>query len=189
MKDYEIIEGKIKYLFSAPHPHLHRRPSLAKIYKEHERYTDDIVRALCKETGCFGIYIKDQVDYDPNFNRRDNPYKKEIERLITENKIEKFVDIHGLSEERLVDVVIFYKTRFSNSIKLAGEISEKLNRGGLRGLNIQILRLPEDGRETLTEFVVSNLRIPSVQVEIAKYLRDDKELRKEIVRNLTDIVS
>ena len=188
MQNYEVIEGKLKYLFSAPHPHLHKRPSLTRKYKEHEKYTDDIVKAICRDTKCFGIYIKDQVEYDPNYNKTDNPYKKEIEKIITKNSIEAFIDIHGLSEEHLVDVVIYYKTRFTNSIKLAYEISEKLNKGKLRGLNIQILRLPEDGRETLTEFVASKLRVPAVQIEIAKYLRDSKELRSEIVKNFADIV-
>ena len=189
MQDYKVIEGKLKHLFSAPHPHPHRRPSLTKSYKEHERYTDDIVRDLCEKTGCFGIYIKDQVDYDPNFHTNDNPYKEEIEDIIKENQIKAFIDIHGLCDEHMIDIAIYYKTRFSNSIKLARDIEKVLNKGKLKGLNIQILRLPEENRETLTEFVASKLRVPAVQIEIAKYLRNDKELREEIVKNFADIVN
>jgi hypothetical protein len=192
MKKYDVIEGKNKYIFSAPHPHPHRRPSLTKKYKEYERYTDDIVKEVCKKTGAWGIYIKDQVDYDPNFHdKKDNPYKSEIKRIVkkTEDDVEGFIDVHGLSDEHMIDIAIYYKTRFINSIRLAEKIADGLNRGKLRGLNIQILRLPEENRETLTEHVASELRVPAVQIEIARYLRDDKELREEIVKNLADIVS
>lgn len=189
MQNHEVIEGKLKYLFSAPHPHPHRRPSLTRKYKEHEEYTDDIVKEICKKTGAWGIYIKDQVEYDPNFHRKNNPYKKDIEKIVKKNDIEAFVDIHGLCDEHMIDVAIYYKTRFLNSIRLAERISDVLDKGELKGLNTQILRLPEEKRETLTEFVASKLRIPAVQIEIAKYLRHDKELREEIVKNLSEIVS
>lgn len=188
MKKYEIIEGKSKFLFSAPHPHPHRRPSLVKKYKGHEKYTDDIVREICRSTHSFGIYTKDEVDYDPNYHKKNNPYKREVERIVKENKIKAFVDIHGLSDEHLIDIAIYYKTRFRKSVKLAGDIVKKLNRGKLRGLNIQILRLPENAQETLTELVASDLRVPAVQIEIARYIRKDKELRKIFVENLSEIV-
>jgi len=189
MKAYEVIEGKRRCLFSAPHAYSHRRPSLARRYKEHEEYTDDIVKDVCKKTGSWGIYVKDQIDYDPNYHKEDNQYKEEIKKIVKGNKIATFIDIHGLSAEHMIDIAIYYKTRFLNSIRLAYRLSKALNKGRLKGLNIQILRLPDENRETLTEFTASKLRIPSVQIEIARYLRDDKELRNEIVNNLADGIS
>jgi DNA primase large subunit len=190
MKDYEVIKGKTDYLFSAPHAHPHRRPSLARKFKEYEEYTDDLVKEICQETNSWGIYVKSQLDYDPNFHKAsDNPYKKEIKRIIEGNNIKYFMDIHGLSDEHMIDVAIYYKTRFFNSIRLAKKVYEELNKGKLEGLNIQIFRLPEDKRESLTEFSANKLRIPSVQIEIAKYLRKEKDLRSELVKNFVDIVS
>lgn len=188
MKKYEIIEGKKKFLFSAPHPHPHRRPSLVKKYKTHERYTDDIVRALCRATKSFGIYIKDQVEYDPNYHKKNNPYKRDIEKIVKDNKIKAFIDIHGLSDEHMIDIAIYYKTRYRNSVDLAEEIAENLNRKKLKGLNIQILRLPDNTQETLTEVVASKLKVPAVQIEVARYIRKDKELREAFVENLAEIV-
>lgn len=188
MKDYEILEGKIKLLFSAPHPHPHRRPSLVKKYKVHERYTDDIVKDICRKTHAHGIYIKDQVDYDPNYHKKNNPYKREVEKIVKDNNIKTFVDIHGLSDEHMIDIAIYYKTRYWKSTKLAEEIAQKLNTGKLKGLNIQILRLPENTQETLTEVVASNLRVPAVQIEIARYIRKDKDLREAFVQNLSELV-
>lgn len=189
METFNTIDGKIKYLFSAPHPYPHRRPSLARKYKEKEEYTDDIVKAVCKKTKAFGIYTKDQVDYDPNYHRKNNPYKEEVEKIVNENKIEQFIDIHGLCDEHMIDIAIYYKSRFSNSIKLAKKVMKSLNQGQLRGLNIQIFRLPENRQESLTEFSASTLRVPAVQIEIARYIRKDKELREEFVKNLADIIS
>jgi hypothetical protein len=189
MKKYETIKGKTKFLFSAPHPYPHRRPSLVKKYKGHERYTDDIVRDLCRKTHAYGIYIKDQVDYDPNYHKENNPYKREVERIINDNQIKAFVDIHGLNDDHMIDIAIYYKTRFRKSVELAEEISEKLNRGKLKGLNIQILRLPHNLQETLTELVATDLRVPAVQLEIARYIRKDKELREEFVKNLSEVIS
>jgi hypothetical protein len=189
METFNTIDGKTKYLFSAPHPYPHRRPSLARKYKEREEYTDDIVKAICKKTKAFGIYTKDQVDYDPNYHRKNNPYKKEVEKIVNENKIEQFVDIHGLSDEHMIDIAIYYKSRFSNSIKLAKKVMKSLNQGQLKGLNIQIFRLPENRQESLTEFSASTLRVPAVQIEIARYIRKDQELREEFVKNLADIIS
>lgn len=189
MKEFEVIEGKIKCLMSAPHAKNHRRPSLLKRYKIHERYTDDIVRDICSKEKCFGIYIKDSVDYDPSYHRQRNPYKEEVKTIVKENDIERFIDIHGLSEDHMIDIAIYYKTRFRKSIDLANEIAEALNKGKLKGLNMQILRLNENNQESLTEFVVSKLRVPSVQIEIARYIRGDKKLRKEFVNNLASVIS
>ncbi len=189
MQTFNTIDGKIKYLFSAPHPYPHRRPSFARKYKEREEYTDDIVQAVCKKSKGFGIYTKDKVEYDPNYHKSGNPYKKEVKKIVNENNIEQFIDIHGLSDEHMIDIAIYYKSRFSNSIKLAKKTIEALDQGKLRGLNIQIFRLPENRQESLTEFSASKLRVPAVQIEIARYIRKDKELREELIKNLVDIVS
>ena len=188
MKDFTVIEGQLKILFSAPHVYPHRRPSLVNKYKGYEKYTDDVVKDLCKKTKSFGIYLTNQVDYDPNYHKNENPYKKEVQRIVESNKIKQFIDIHGLNDDHMVDIAIYYKTRFTRSIRLAEEISKALNKGKLKGLNIQIFRLPENDRETLTEFCASQLRIPSVQIEIARYIREDSRLRGAFVENLSVII-
>jgi hypothetical protein len=188
MKNFQTVPGKYTTLFSAPHAFAHKRPSLVGKYKEYEEYTDRIVKEICKESKSYGIYLTGEVDYDPNYHRNKNPYKKEVEKIVNDNKIKQFIDIHGLNDEHLVDVAIYYKTRFHKSIRLAEEVAKLLNDGKLKGLNVQIFRLPDNGRETLTEFCASQLRIPSVQIEIAQYIRKDKELRNAFIKNLSKIV-
>ena len=188
MKDFETVQGKYPILFSAPHAFPHKRPSLVNKYKGEEEYTDIIVKDVCKKSKGFGIYLIDQVQYDPNYHRNENIYKREVKKIVEENKIKTFIDIHGLNEDYMIDVAIYYKTRFHKSIRLAIEISRILNKGKLRGLNTQIFRLPENGGESLTEYCASTLRIPSVQIEIAKYIREDTDLRNEFVNNLSEII-
>ena len=188
MNNFETVQGKHPTLFSAPHAFAHKRPNLVGKYKEYEEYTDGIVKDLCKESNGYGIYLTGEVDYDPNYHKNENEYKRDVEKIVNENKIKQFIDIHGLNDEHLVDVAIYYKTRFHKSIRLAEDLSKLLNNGKLKGLNVQIFRLPENGRETLTEFCASKLRIPSVQIEIARYIRADKELRKVFVNNISKIV-
>jgi uncharacterized protein YggU (UPF0235/DUF167 family) len=103
------------------------------------------------------------------------------------NGILRFIDIHGLRDCNY-DFELYYPTRFGNSLKFAYEIEEGLNTKELAGLNVAISRFPENGQESLGEFVASKLRIPSVQIEIARYIRKDENLRKYVIQNLDKIV-
>lgn len=190
MKDFKIVEGENKVLISAPHADLHRRPNLLKKYEVGEKYTQDIVQELCNLTQSNGIMLVQKVEYDPNYHKLiDNPYKKEVERIVKEKKIKRFIDIHGLRNIYDIDIAIYYKTRFSKSFRMAQELEKYIDNGQLSGINIQILRLLDNDQETLTEYVADKLRLPAIQVEIAKYLREDIELRKSLLANISDFIN
>lgn len=107
VKDIKVIKGSIPILLSAPHTHEHRRPSITLSYKVGEPYTDDIVREICMNTGAWGVILEDGVEYDPNYHKvEENPYKKLIADIITNEKIEKVLDFHGLSDEHEYDLSI-----------------------------------------------------------------------------------
>lgn len=183
----KIIKGKIPVLVSAPHAHSHRRPSLTLSHKIGEGYTDKMVTNICEGTGAWGMYIVGETDYDPNYHKlEDNPYKDEVTRLIKENDIKKFIDLHGLSSEYDYDLGIYYPSKFSNSIKLAKEIVDCVDKKKMRGINHCVLRFEDLDRETLGEYVASQLRVPSVQLEIARYIREKDELRNSLIENLSE---
>lgn len=186
---FKIIKGTNPILLSAPHVFSHKRPSLTFSYKLGEPWTDDLVYEICSNTGAWGIVLTQETDIDPNyFNLESNPYKQEIANLVNENKITRFLDFHGLSDESEIDLGIYYPTRFSNSILLAESVSKALGKGKLRGMNTCIFRFEDNGQETLGEFVASKLRVPSIQLEIARYIREDKVLRNSFIENLSDIL-
>ena len=186
-KPFKIIEGTNSILLSAPHVFSHRRPSLTLSYKVGEPWTDEIVRDLCANTGCWGIVLTEESDFDANYHLlEDNPYKQEVESIVKDNKITKFIDIHGLSNEHEYDIGIFYPSRFRRSMKLSDEICSSINRGHLRGINMCTLRFSDNNRETLGEFVAAKLRVPSVQIEIARYIREQNKLRNSFIENLSN---
>jgi len=185
----KVIEGNIPVCLSAPHGYPHRRPSLTMSYKWGEEYTGRIVEEITVRTGAWGVIQNEETSYDPNWHKiKDNPYKAKVSEIIQKEKIKKFIDIHGLHDEHKYDVGIYYPTKFFNSIVLANDISNALDKGKLKGLSICIFRCPDDLQETLGEYVADKLRVPSVQLEIARYIREDDKLRSEFVRNISSFL-
>ena len=188
---FEIIEGTKPVLLSAPHAYIHKRPRLSMGYRQGEELTDRIVREICEKTGAWGIYLKQEVDYDPNFHKlSSNPYKKAVAKIAKEQKIEQFIDVHGLaSENDMYDFGIYYATRFQKSKNFADEVREDIAKNELYGVNIAIFRFVEDYQETLSEYLVKQYRVPSIQIEIAKYIREEKSLGDSFVQSFSDIIN
>lgn len=187
--EYEIIKGKEPILLSAPHVFAHRRPSLSGLYKQGEPFTDEIVKNICEKTNAHGIYVTQEMSYDPNYYEvKKNKYKKKVRDLIKEEKIKYFFDIHGLSDEYAYDFGIFYLNRYTKSKKLAYALAEALNKEELRNCLPQILNLNEGKAESLTEFTTSELRMPSLQIEVSRYIREDEILRESFVKNFSDFL-
>jgi hypothetical protein len=186
---FKTISGSTPILLSAPHVYPHKRPKLSRAYKIGEAHTDTIVEQVCKNIGSFGIVLTDESDYDYNYHKEENnPYKQEIRKIVEGNDIEYFIDLHGLKEHKQYDIEIYYPTKFSKSIRLARTIKEGINRFALKGANILILRFPETPQEELGEFVASRLRVPSVQIEIARYIREREDLRTALIGNLSKVL-
>ena len=188
--EYQIINGTAPFLISAPHSYGHKRPRLNCTYKLAEPFTDVICQQICKETQSTGIYLSKDCEYDPNFfNLENNQYKKEVRDICKKEKKKIFLDFHGLNEKHEYDIGIYYLSRFSKSNRIAKEIRDILDNGELKGLNIQILRFPENDQETLSEFVASKLKIPALQIEIARYIREDEELRETLVKSISNYLN
>ena len=186
---FKTIIGSKPILLSAPHVYAHKRPKLSMAYKTGEPLTDIIVEEVCEEIKSFGIVLTDESDFDFNYHKeKRNPYKQEIKKIVDKNEIKYFIDVHGLKEGNHYDVAIYYPTKFSNSIKLARLIKEGLDKSILRGINIIILRFPNSSQETLGDYVASELRVPSVQIEVARYIREKKKLRDAFIKNLNGVL-
>ena len=184
---FKTIEGKKEVLLSAPHVYAHRRPRLCMSYKTGEPLTDTIVEDICKRSNTYGIVLVNESDFDANYHKeRSNPYKQEVRNIVKKEKIKYFLDIHGLKDGYMYDVAIYYPTQFRKSINLAKIVKESLDRGKLKGMNIAVLRFPFKFGKTLGELVASELRVPSVQIEIARYIRESTELRNSLVENLSN---
>lgn len=187
---FETIEGKFPVLLSAPHVYPHRRPNLGQSYKSGEPITDEIVKEICAKNSTYGIFLNDESDFDPNYHlEKSNPYKRKVREVVSDDKIGHFFDIHGLKDGQMYDIGIYYPSGFSRSIKLAREIKEALDQRELRGCSVAIFRFPKNFQKPLGNFVASKLRVPSVQIEIGRYVREDEQLKKSFIENISDVVA
>lgn len=189
--EYEVIKGNSPFVISAPHVHTHKRPTLTGVFKLGEPYTDTICQSIGKETDSTRIFLVKSIEYDPNyFNVKKNPYKCEIVKIFKEGKRKKlFLDLHGLSDEYCYDIGIYYLSHFGKSKKIARELRNALDKGELKGMNIHIFRFLDDDQETLCEFVASKLKVPALQLEIARYIREDDILRNELINNISSFLN
>jgi hypothetical protein len=188
-KNFKIITGSKPILLSAPHVYAHRRPRLSMAYKIGEPLTDTIVEEVCKKSNCFGIVLTDESDIDYNYHKeKNNLYKKEIRKIVDKENIKYFIDIHGLKDGNNYDVAIYYPSKFLKSIQLSEQVREGLRKFAIKGCNVVIFRLPQDYQESLTYFTASQLRVPSIQIEIARYIREKEELRDAFISNLSEVL-
>jgi len=187
---FEIIEGKKPVLLSAPHAFLHKRPKLSGAYRQGERFTDDIVKEICSVTGAWGIVLSANIDYDPNYHQMErNEYKKAVQKLCKKNNINQFIDIHGMADGSDFDLGIFYPIRFTKSKSFADIVREEIGKRELYGVSSTLFEFRDDNEETLGEFVAGKMKIPAIQIEISRYIREDERLRKSFVKNLSDIIN
>ena len=186
---FTIRKGTLPILISAPHAYAHKRPNLSGSYKIGELWTDYLCEQICLSTNAWGICTNDLIDYDPNYHPFErNPYKQAIQDIMSKNKIAYFLDLHGLSDKHDYDLGYYYAPRYSKSRKLAEDIACDLDKDSLKGLNIKFLNFLDNEQETLGEFVISNYKIPSVQMEIAKYIRINSGLRDAFVNNIQKVL-
>ncbi|MBD3329855.1 hypothetical protein GF357_05170 [Candidatus Dojkabacteria bacterium] len=164
-------------MISAPHVFAHKRPALENRYKVEEEFTDKLARIIADRIPVYSVVSLQAQKFDPNFySKNESPYKREISSIISRNKIDLMVDIHGLDPLLHYDFAIYYPLKYYKSMKAAKVLKDHLQSGSLRGSIVHLLNFPNDDGETLSEFAASQKKIPAVQLEVAKYIRQDDEL-------------
>ncbi len=187
--EYIIIAGKNRILISAPHTYGHLRRNVEGVYRVSEEEIEDILKTICEAVKCFGIYSAKSLEYDPNYSGiEENEYKKEVEKIVKQRKITHFIDLHGLDPKSEYDFAIFHTRKYSRSSKFAREISEKIQKGLLKDSSIIHFNFADGDGETLSQFVSKRLKIPAIQIEIAKYIREDKRLSDSLIDNLSSFL-
>lgn len=191
VRNYSLIEGTAPVLVSAPHVFAHLRPSMRGVLKQGEPHTDELVKMVCSESGAYGIYLSDkETEYDPNYHQLENNlYKQEISTLVKNKKIKYLLDIHGLSDKHNYDVGITFCMRYRKSKELGDKILVELNKQkDLKDLSYYIGYSPKNFQETLTQYASEKLKIPSIQIEVARYIREDSKLLKEFSAAISSLI-
>ncbi|NCT55519.1 hypothetical protein GW755_01605 [bacterium] len=140
---FKIIKGSIPVLLSAPHNFPQIRNDRIK---SRDTNTGQIVNELCSATGCWGI-ISTSVQKDPNWYK-DSEFRIELFKLVTKNKIDLVLDVHGKKIDYEKEVVFYPNKTFTG---LHSKILTNLNQANF--INDSQLTICEH----LNEFKISAL--------------------------------
>jgi hypothetical protein len=191
VRNYNVIEGTYPVLISAPHVFSHKRPSIRGVMKQGEPNTDVLAKMIAQKTGAWVIYLtQSSTEYDPNYHKLENNlYKSEIKNLVKEKKINTVIDIHGLNDFHHYDLGVFYGMRFRKSRDIAQSlVSELGKKRPLKDLTYCIGYTSKNLQETITEFVNEKLRLPAIQIEIARYIRLDTQLLESMADGISELI-
>lgn len=184
---FAVSKGKNNVLLSAPHVFNHYRRNLDSVVKQGEPWTDYIVRNIATSSNSSSIALEKTVDFDPNYDiLSKNKYKQEVSKIVKSEKVKLFIDVHGLSDKYSYDFAIYYPLRYRKSESIAYDLAEILSKGPLRSSLVIVLNLKDNDQETLTEYVAQKHKIPAVQLEIARYIREDDSLREPMISAISN---
>lgn len=88
---FEIVEGIIPVLLSAPHGAKHLRNG---VWKGEDEYTSSLAMKLGELTGAHVIFVKNKTQEDPNY-LTSTRYKDAIQKLVDRKGIKFLADLHG----------------------------------------------------------------------------------------------
>ncbi|MFA5603959.1 MAG: hypothetical protein WDA12_03855 [Bacilli bacterium] len=169
---FTYIKGTIPILLSAPHSVQNFRNGK---YKSAELLTGGLVKILHQLTGCHIIYKNKNDGYDFNYDKKGtaNDYKNKIINIIDKEQIKLFFDIHGMSEDKFLDIDL--GTDFDNNLNNYNSmpmiIKTIFEKQEIRNIGFDQI-FTAKGTRTITKNTSLKTKIPSVQMEINKLYRD-----------------
>jgi len=185
MDEYNVIEGNVPILVSAPHVYPHFRPGFTDEPKLGELYTKDLVLESAEALHAFSIYATSEQRLDPNWYE-NSPYRLKVITLVEENNIRLFLDFHGLSYERPGDIEIQVNEGDAEGMILASRIVGKLEKDFE---NVAIKKFKNNDQVTLSEAIFQKFKIPSIQFEINLKHRRSKLIREQIIRSTVSSIN
>ena len=160
---YEIINGKIPVLLSAPHGAKHYRNGG---FKEEDEFTASLAIKLGEITGAYIIFVKNKTKEDPNYDISTR-YKDAIKMLVAEKGIRFIVDLHGADQNRnyKINVGIIDDDITKCSCPTLKPVIEEAFKGFQQPLfNLDCYTASSAG--TVTYFAKNNCKIEAAQFEI-----------------------
>lgn len=173
---FEVIEGKIPVLLSAPHSVRQLREG--KI-KGKDRYTGAITIELAKQTNSFAIYKTYNNQDDASYDIENNEYKEKVLELINKHNIKVFLDIHGAkdTDEFDVDIGTDEKRNLNGKTQILENLIKNLKEKGITKIGID-KKFKACTMHTLTKKIASSTNIACMQIEITRKYRDLEQVEK-----------
>jgi hypothetical protein len=115
------------------------------------------------------------MESDPNYYD-DSPFKKRFSQIVRSNDIKSLIDIHGTGSEKRFDIypgvgvkkefLLGYENYLADFWKIAN--ASKISIGELDVF-------PAAKQMTVTKYAARKLKIPSIQLEINRKLREPEK--------------
>ncbi len=172
MKEFIIEQGTSQVILSAPHSHQHKRKG---VKKNKDLNTKTIVKKIKELTDCHIIYLDQDINYDPNFDK-NSEYKKTLMNYIEKNNIKYMIDIHGMKNnvKTNIDVGTNKLTTIKNDKEMLDSILKILSSGYGK---VTLDKIFKSSKNTLSKSISDSLNIKTFQLEIGYSLR--KEIATE----------
>ena len=192
-ENIKIIKGKTPVLVSAPHAVPIRKKDGSRTYvRMAEPQADKIVKEICKRNGAWGIYTTSEGVLEGWQDRIYSEYKNLVRKLVKHEGIELVIDVHGAKKTRpfYVDYDFMLPDKHPNDVfveKLLKRIfarhfpAEELSHRFYR-------KIKGSGKKTLTFYIRKHLKIPAIQLEINKALKEEQETFEQVVKMLYDFI-
>ncbi|OGZ60987.1 MAG: hypothetical protein A2919_00595 [Candidatus Spechtbacteria bacterium RIFCSPLOWO2_01_FULL_43_12] len=188
-----IIEGSSPVLISAPHAVPIKKNVDGRIYtRKAEKKVSEIVNVLAQNTGAWGIHTVSKGSLEGWKQEIYGIYKKNVRQIVRSRGVSLVVDIHAAKSDRPFyidyDFVLPNKHPHDRAVEsmfchhyLQYFPSHKLSRGYYR-------EEKGSGKNTLTFYVRNYLKIPAIQIEINKTLKQDEESFRDILKMLYSFI-
>ena len=182
-KPFQFEYGDRPILLSAPHATTHTRSGDEKMEEE---FTAGVVRYLAKMCDCHAIFSTHLQDEDPNWDE-DSAYKNAIADAVERHGIQAVIDIHGMTNRHNIGVALgtmhgrslvnlelspvqpFLDVGFEH---VAISSLETLSSPDWRRVVVDHPKFTGGLRShTVTRFVVEELGLPALQVELTSAVR------------------
>ena len=202
---FKILKNKSKIMISAPHSvkHIRQWEILAQ-----DSLTWWLALYLWKRLNLSVIYSTSYKVWDPNFDENEkSEYKQTLAKYIKENDIRFLIDLHGCRSFRDFSIELgtwwewnpnlLWRLDILNSVEksLNDSLKSYIQHTGKPITKNTIFPASRD--TTVSAFISRECKIPTIQIEINKELRDMNNLKslsllvnslENAVQNLLEII-
>ena len=179
----EIIPWTFPVIFSAPHAAPQTREWERKPCDE---FTWEIVRQLCHKTWAYGIIRIENFDDDPNYYNEwlSLDFKNEIVYLMKKNWIKYWFDIHGCKDDLWfsIDIWTNYWENINQNLDFLTNVQKKLSNDFWRVTIDEMFYA--DKKENVSTYISHETKIPYVQLETCRTLRENIEYIVDLLSNM-----
>lgn len=188
-RDFNIINGKIPIIISAPHCVTQMREG--KI-KQAEGETGAIVQILAELTGCYAIYKTYNNNDDANYDIIRNSYKEELKNIINSKDIKLLIDFHGAKNEHDFDIEIGTDDgiNIKHNYNIIEYLKECLQEKGIQNIKVDE-KFRASTRHTICKYIFESTNIACIQLEITGQYRHIENISgvEKLIESLSKFIN